>query len=376
MPTRLPAAASSQRAAELQRSPDTSTARFFDFAVDMLCLAGMDGYFKAINQAWSETLGYSDEELLARPCLEFVHPDDRASTIEEGSKLAGGFRTANFRNRYRCKDGSYRWLAWTATPALADGTIYAAARDITEEMMAEEVGMYLLRDQRARVQAALAGNDVTAVFQPIVKLGALETSGFEALSRFAILPVRRPDHWFADAEAAGLQPQLEMHAIRRASASAHRLPRDAFLSVNVSPGTLLSEDFSDVVGGLDGERLVVEVTEHAAVEDYEPLQRAIGRLRQQGLRLAIDDVGAGFSSLKHIVRLMPEFIKLDLFLVRDVNDDPVKRAVVAGMLAIASQIGARIIAEGVETAEELGVLTDLGIDYAQGFYLGRPASLG
>jgi EAL domain-containing protein (putative c-di-GMP-specific phosphodiesterase class I) len=139
---------------------------------------------------------------------------------------------------------------------------------------------------------------------------------------------------------------------------------------------LLSEDFGDVVSGLDRDRLVVEVTEHAAVEDYEPLQRAIGDLRRRGVRLAIDDAGAGFSSLKHIVRLVPEFIKLDLFLIRDVNDDPVKRAIVAGMIGVASQIGARLIAEGVETAEELRVLTDLGVDSAQGFYLGRPGPLG
>jgi EAL domain-containing protein (putative c-di-GMP-specific phosphodiesterase class I) len=222
----------------------------------------------------------------------------------------------------------------------------------------------------------MAGDAVTPVFQPIVNLDTLETCGFEALSRFAIRPIRTPDHWFADAAATGLQPQLEMHAIRCAIERACGMPPGAFLSVNASPDTLLSEDFGEVVSGWDSERLVVEVTEHAAVEDYEPLQRAISELRRHGVRLAIDDAGAGFSSLKHIVRLLPEFIKLDLFLIRDVNDDPVKRAIIAGMVGVASQIGARLIAEGVETVDELRVLTDLGVDCAQGFYLGRPGPLG
>src|SRR5207302_9668407 len=165
--------------------------------------------------------------------------------------------------------------------------------------------------------------------------------------RVASDPVRPPDQWLTDAAATGMEPQLEMHAIRCAIERACSLSRSFFLSISASRDTLLSEDFGEVVSGVEGDRLVVEVTEHAAVDDYEPLQRAIGGLRRHGVRLAIDDAGAGFSSLKHIVRLVPEFIKLDLFLIRDLNDDPVKRAVVAGMLGVASQIGARLIAEGV-----------------------------
>jgi len=357
-------------------SPPATTERFFDLSTDMLCLAGLDGYFKVLNHAWSETLGYGDEELLRQPYLDFVHPDDQVQTTEEASKLADGFMTVHFRNRYRCKDGAYKWLAWSATPVLADGTIYASARDVTDEVVAEAIGRELLHEQRARVLAAMAGDSVRSVFQPIVDLSTLEVCGFEVLSRFEIAPQRPPNQWFDDATAVGLRPQLEMHAIRRALARPCQMPGATFLSVNASPETLLSEDFTNVLGGLDGGRLVVEVTEHAAVEDYEPLERAIGSLRRRGVRLAIDDAGAGFSSLKHIVCLLPEFIKLDLFLIRDINVDPVKRAVVAGMLGVASQIGAKVVAEGVETAEELRVLTDLGVDCGQGYYLGRPAPLG
>jgi EAL domain-containing protein (putative c-di-GMP-specific phosphodiesterase class I) len=138
---------------------------------------------------------------------------------------------------------------------------------------------------------------------------------------------------------------------------------------------VLREDFSRMVEELHGECLIVEVTENAAVEDYEPLQRAINRLRRHGVRLAIDDAGAGFASLKHIVHLLPEFIKLDLFLIRNIHEDPVKRAVVAGMLGVAAQIGGKVIAEGVETADELRVLRELGVEWVQGYYLGRPGPL-
>jgi PAS domain S-box-containing protein len=356
-------------------TPVGATERFFDLSVDMLCLAGMDGYFKVLNRAWSETLGWADDELLSRPYLHFVHPDDRPATIEEARKLASGTRIVHFRNRYRCRDGSYKWLAWTATPVLDDGTIYAGARDVTHDVAAELFGFQLLNAQRARVQAAIVRDAITPVFQPIMRLAPFETCGFEALSRFTIPPLRPPNLWFEDAAAVGLQTQLELQALRLAIEHVASLPEAAFLSVNASPATLLSEEFGDVVSELEGDRLVVEVSEHAAVEDYQPLQQAIDRLRRHGVRLAIDDAGAGFSSLKHIVRLVPEFIKLDLFLIRDVNDDPVKRAVVAGMLGVARQIGARLIAEGVENADELRVLTDLGVDCAQGFYLGRPGPL-
>jgi len=354
---------------------DLATEKFFELSADMLCLAGLDGYFKVLNQAWNETLGYQDDELLRAPYLDFVHPDDRAATLIEAAKLGKGFKTINFRNRYRCKDGQYKWLAWTATPVLDNGTIYAAARDITDEVAAEEGGRQVVHDQRARVLAAMGGDGVVPVFQPILSIPGLQVIGFEALSRFHIPPMRPPDQWFDDASAAGLRTRLEIHAIRRAMEQVCNLPPDTFLSINASPATLLSEEFVDAVTGLDGERLVVEVTEHATVEVYEPLQKAIDSLRRRGVRLAIDDAGAGFSSLKHIVRLVPEFIKLDLFLIRDINVDPVKRAVVAGMLGVATQIGGRVIGEGVETEEELRVLVDLGVHCAQGFYLALPRPL-
>jgi EAL domain-containing protein (putative c-di-GMP-specific phosphodiesterase class I) len=151
------------------------------------------------------------------------------------------------------------------------------------------------------------------------------------------------------------------------------MPSDTYLSVNVSPKTLLSQDFATLVSSLDGELLVVEITEHSAVEDYDALKRAIDRLRNSGVRLAIDDLGTGFASFMHILKLLPEFIKLDLSLARGIERDPVKQALTAALVGFAAQIGAHLIAEGVETAEELKTLVGLGVEYAQGYYLGAPA---
>ncbi len=114
----------------------------------MLCIAGFDGYFKKLNPAWSETIGFSDEELTALPYLDFVHPEDRAATIAEATKLSQGIDTIHFENRYRCKDGSYKWLAWTAKQSVSEQLIFAIARDMTAQKRSE--------DEITRLNAALA----------------------------------------------------------------------------------------------------------------------------------------------------------------------------------------------------------------------------
>ena len=347
--------------------------RFFDFSADMLCVAGTDGYFKRLNRNWHRTLGYTDRELLGRPYLDFVHPDDRDITIAEATKVGLGYESVHFRNRYRCKNGSYRWLAWSARPVLETGLIYAGARDITDEAMAEEEELVITRQRLERIQELLASRSCKMVFQPIVDFRTGEVIGAESLARFKAPPRQPPDHWFAEADDVGLRPELELHAVELAVPFAARLPEGTFLSVNVSPETLLTKDFSAIADQIDGSRLVVEVTEHMAVNDYEQLNKAVSRLRKHGIRLAIDDAGAGFSSLKHIIRLVPEFIKLDMFLTRDIHTDPVKRALASAMVAFAAEIGSTLIAEGVENKHELGVLGDLGVEDAQGYYLGRPS---
>jgi len=116
---------------------DDTYESFFNLSVDMLCLAGFDGYFKRVNSAWTRTLGFTQDELMARPYLDFVHPEDRSATVAEAGKLTQGSTTVHFRNRYECRDGAYRWLEWAAMPAASPQMIYAVARDITQEVEAE-----------------------------------------------------------------------------------------------------------------------------------------------------------------------------------------------------------------------------------------------
>jgi PAS domain S-box-containing protein len=116
---------------------DADRMRFFELSLDLLCIAGADGYFRQLNPAWETTLGHSIEELLSKPFIDFVHPDDRERTSAEAARLAEGELTVSFENRYRCKDGSFKWLLWTAAPGERHDRIFAVARDITDRKRAE-----------------------------------------------------------------------------------------------------------------------------------------------------------------------------------------------------------------------------------------------
>jgi PAS domain S-box-containing protein len=136
-----------------RRRAEDELDRFFTLSLDMLCVAGFDGYFKRLNPAWERILGYTREELMARPYVEFVHPDDRVQTSTEADKLSGGGHVLNFENRYLAKDGTYRWLDWAAVPYPSEQTVYAAARDITERKEAQATIARYSRDLSAARQA-------------------------------------------------------------------------------------------------------------------------------------------------------------------------------------------------------------------------------
>lgn len=128
------------------------TDRFFNASIDMLCFLGFNGYFKRLNPAWERTLGFTRDELMSRPFLEFVHPDDRERTLAQNAKVRAGGQALSFENRYLCKDGSYRWFRWNAAPDMGDKVIYSMARDVTASKEAEEQRELLVQ----QLQAALA----------------------------------------------------------------------------------------------------------------------------------------------------------------------------------------------------------------------------
>ena len=227
-----------------------------------------------------------------------------------------------------------------------------------------------------RIRRVLRGEDEFRIaFQPIVDLRSDRIIGLEALARFTSEPVESPDVWFAEAALAGLSLELEIAAIDAAIADLDLIPSDVFLSLNASPATLISPRLGLVLHQVPSERLVLEVTEHAPVGDYLKLRSALMHLRSCGVRLAIDDAGAGYASLRHILQLNPDFIKLDISLTRGIDAERAHRALASALVAFGREIDAAIIAEGIETPPELFALQELGVTLGQGFYLCEPGTL-
>ena len=225
------------------------------------------------------------------------------------------------------------------------------------------------------VAQVLADRTFHPVFQPIYSLADGHLTGVEALTRFDVRPYRTPDLWFAAAESVGLGVELELAAIEVALEAAHALPRDAVLSLNASPVTLGDPRLSELVGAHPERELIVEITEHAVVADYHLLQGIVGKLRALGVRIAVDDAGAGFSTLQHIVQLGPETIKVDISLTQGVSTSPLRRALAGSLIEFAQRTGAELVVEGIEEVHDLVAWIALGADAAQGYLIGRPGTL-
>lgn len=230
------------------------------------------------------------------------------------------------------------------------------------------------RSKQARIKDALSSRAFSMVYQPIVDLGDMRPRGFESLCRFPVLPALTPDVWFREAGEVGLGVELELAAIEAAMGARHDLTCEQYLSINASPATVLDPKFSALMSTLALDWLVLEITEHAVVQDYETLCRVLSKLRARGLRLAVDDAGAGHSSLRHIIQLEADYIKLDMSLTRNVDSDLARQALVSALVFYTRETGAQIIAEGIETEAELQTLKLLGVRRGQGYLLGRPTA--
>ncbi len=262
-----------------------------------------------------------------------------------------------------------------AAPAPDDGSGEDAARtgqfvaNVLDPAGAERMAT------RERIEGALERRDYSIVFQPIFDLHNGEVFAVEALARFGGEPSLPPDAWLAQAHEIGLGVELERALLLAALEQLDQLPARTVLTLNAGPDALSCPAVGEVLASVQPERLVVELTEHVAVADYPRLAEALAGLREAGVRLAIDDAGAGFASLMHILRLAPDLIKLDRQLISGIDTDPVRRSLAGSLMRFAADTGATIVAEGVETGSELGVLDELGIRHAQGFYLARPTEI-
>lgn len=232
----------------------------------------------------------------------------------------------------------------------------------------------LAERRRAILEILRAPGTIATVFQPIVSLEDGRTVGFEALSRFRAEPERPPDRWIAEAHAVGLGLEIEVECVRRACGARSRVPEGAYLSVNMSPEAILVPEMDEALGTGSLEGLVIEITEHEAVGDYARLASRLADFRGRGALVAIDDTGAGHASMRHVTQLAPDYIKVDRSLIHDLHLDHAKRALVRSMVTLEKELGASVVAEGIESAEELQALRELGVPLGQGFLLARPRS--
>jgi EAL domain-containing protein (putative c-di-GMP-specific phosphodiesterase class I)/DNA-binding NarL/FixJ family response regulator len=222
-----------------------------------------------------------------------------------------------------------------------------------------------------RLASVLSSGAVDVQLQPIVGLTDDRAHGYEALARFPGHPDPGPDWWFAEAHRSEVGIELERLAVRSGLEQVQRLPERTFLAVNVSPDTVVSPGLREDLEGVDVGRIVLELTEHAPVRDYDELKRALDDLRGLGARIAVDDCGAGFTSLRHVALIAPDFLKLDMVLCRDVRE-PARAALARALVSFARETGSVVIAEGIEERDDLAALRDLGVGLGQGFLLSRP----
>ncbi len=223
--------------------------------------------------------------------------------------------------------------------------------------------------ERNDLELVISERRLVSVFQPIVDIESRQVTGYEALTRFGEEP---PSVVFARAAAIGLGVELELACLRSSMEAGATLPAASWLSLNVSPellttGTALRELVAD-----SERKLIFEITERMPIIDYEGMRSAIETLGPS-VQLAIDDAGAGYASLRHIIELRPSVVKLDIGLIRGIDVDPIRQAMVAGIVHFANEIGCTLVGEGVETIEEAEKLTDLGVRMGQGYLFARPA---
>jgi EAL domain-containing protein (putative c-di-GMP-specific phosphodiesterase class I) len=269
--------------------------------------------------------------------------------------------------------GASGYVVRDAAPDKLQAAVRGAARG--EAIFDDVVRVEQTAVKRARIRAVIEEDRLGVVFQPIVALDSREIVGYEALARFSGHPQRGPLHWFQEAHEVGLGVELELWAVRAACERSPVLPEQMFMAVNVSPTTAERPDLLALLAGTPVDHVVLEVTEHARVDNYPRFRVAIARVRELGARLAVDDAGAGFASLRHILELDAELIKLDGSLTQSLELDPRRRALASALIEFGRASGASVLAEQIESELQLRELLRLGVQYGQGYHLGPPQSV-
>jgi PAS domain S-box-containing protein len=351
---------------------------FADRLGDVISAHAPDETYRYVSAAAKDLLGYEPEELLGTRAYDHFHPDDVPKVgASHRSALGGAPFTIIYRLRH--KNGAYVWVETTNRIVTDAETgevveVLSCTREVEHREAMDTVDEEERDAATMRVNDVLAEGAIAPVFQPIVELKTGRTIGFEALSRFPGDPAHTPDRWFEDAWRVGLGIPLELLAVRVAATALPRLGPGVGLSINASPPAVAAQGFLQSLGD-DVDRVAVEITEHLRVDDYEEVGMKLASLRKAGGQVAIDDFGAGYASLQHILKMSPEWIKLDTSLTERIGRDSVAQALVTALVSFTDSIGVHVVAEGIESADGVEMLSDLGIRFGQGFHLGRPAPL-
>lgn len=252
-------------------------------------------------------------------------------------------------------------------------TLFAkfAARNIEKDLNESQ----LHQSARDNIFDIINNKRLTVVFQPIYDVKSKSIKGFECLSRFQTEPYRSPDYWFNQANVSGVGEALELFAIEEALSLLPSIPEQYYITLNISPKYLASPYLQTMLDKSPLHRIILEVTERESIEDYHAFRRAIQPFRDRGMRLAVDDAGAGFASFQHILELEADIIKLDRSLIANINSDHRKRALVAALIGFAKETKSTVLGEGVETLAELEVLQELGAQKIQGYFFCHPLPL-
>ena len=235
---------------------------------------------------------------------------------------------------------------------------------------------------RRAVHAVVAGRGRQAVLQPVVDLHTGRAVAAEGLTRFtAPSPIGAPDvarspaHWFDDASRLGLRAALELGAAHSVlDLLEDDVPPGIALTVNLGPDALLGPSLPALLEDRPLHRIVIELTENAPVSDYDELAAVLRPYREAGLRIAVDDAGAGYSSLRHVLDIAPDLLKVDMTLTRGVDTDLARQILLTALADFAEATECQLVAEGVETEQELRAVAACGVPLAQGYYLGRPSA--
>jgi EAL domain-containing protein (putative c-di-GMP-specific phosphodiesterase class I) len=308
---------------------------------------------------------------MSRPVVDFIHPSDRRRTAEEMAKVSRpDYEVVNFENRYRARGGGWRWLRWSAR---ADGEMwFAVAFDVTQE-----------KEVETRLRGVLTEEHLLAYSQPILDHRSGKIVQEELLVRMRVRPgssdILSPAAFLPDAERCGLIGLVDRWMAAHAVALSRKGRR---AEVNLSAVSLGDEEFTASLerwinrAGVNPQNIVFEITETAALEQLDLAVAFTERLTRLGCQFALDDFGTGFGSLTHLRQLPVRFLKIDTSFVRDVSSSREDQAIVRGIVAIARELGVQTVAEGIEDAATLDLVADYGVDFAQGFHIGRPAPIG